>query len=512
MERWIETHARAVGWATFAATLLLVGLTLRDPGIVWDEPFYFGSAQLQAKWVSLLVTDPGAALARETVIEMWDWEHYFNPHPPVSREAMALTWWSARGVVGDLAAYRLAPALLFAALVMLAFRWATAAWGGIAGVGAALSIVLMPRLFGHAHFGATETPLLAFWTAASAAGWWALERRRPPGWILVGVAWGLAAGTKFSGLLVIVPLAAWGLWRDPRATVRGLPRAALVGAIVFWALNPMLWFDPRMFLGRWLWESLNRGAYAPIATFYLGDSYSASVPWHYAIVTTAAVTPLGILSLAGLGAASGMRRVDPLVVLCAGTVAFQWALMMVPGAPHHDGERQFIVLFPFLALLAGHGLRRARRAVGRRGRALLLAAAFVPAAVQLAWIHPFELAYYGEAVGGIRGARRLGFETTYWMDAITGPVLDWMNRELPRGATVYVPGTPLPLRLQQAYGGLRRDVVVTEDQVGAEWQVVQMRQGVQRPAERELLARLPPAYRLELQGVPLVAIYRVVDE
>jgi hypothetical protein len=87
-----------------------------------------------------------------------------------------------------------------------------------------------------------------------------------------------------------------------------------------------------------------------------------------------------------------------------------------------------------------------------------------------------------------------------------------MNRELPRGATVYVPGTPLPLRLQQAYGGLRRDVVVTEDQVGAEWQVVQMRQGVQRPAERELLARLPPAYRLELQGVPLVAIYRVVDE
>jgi hypothetical protein len=39
-----------------------------------------------------------------------------------------------------------------------------------------------------------------------------------------------------------------------------------------------------------------------------------------------------------------------------------------------------------------------------------------------------------------------------------------------------------------------------------------MRQGIQRPAERELLARLRPAYRLELQGVPLVAIYRVVDE
>jgi hypothetical protein len=68
-----------------------------------------------------------------------------------------------------------------------------------------------------------------------------------------------------------------------------------------------------------------------------------------------------------------------------------------------------------------------------------------------------------------------------------------MNRE-PAGATVHVPGTPLPLRLQQAYGGLRRDRV-TEDPAGAEWRVVQMRQGIQRPAERELLARLRPAYR-----------------
>lgn len=512
MERWLETHARSVGWATFAATLLLVGLTLRDPGIVWDEPHYFGSAQLQAKWVTLLVTDPAAALDRETVFEMWDWQHYFNPHPPIAREAMALTWWSARGVLGDLAAYRLAPALLFAGLAMLAFRWATTAWGGIAGLGAALSIVLMPRLFGHAHLGATETPLLALWTATSAAGWWALERRHSRAWILVGVAWGLAAGTKFPGLLAIVPLAAWGLWRDPRATAHGLPRAALAGVVVFWVLNPMLWFDPGLFLGRWWWESMNRGEYAPIATFYLGSAYSFSVPWHHAIVMTAAVTPLGILALAGLGGVSGVRRVDPLVVLCVGTVAFQWALMMLPGAPHHDGVRQFIVLFPFLALLAGHGLRRAWLAVGGRGRALVLAAAFVPAAVQLAWIHPFELAYYGEAVGGVRGARRLGFETTYWMDAITGPVLDWMNRELPRDATVHVPGTPLPLRLQQAYGRLRRDLIVTGDPAGAEWQVIQMRQGMQPPAERERMARLRPAYRLELQGVPLVAIYRVVDE
>ncbi len=518
MDRWLETHRTRASWGLFSVTLLLVGLTLTDPGITWDEPPYFGSVQLQVGWVETLLHEgPSAALDRDTVFGMWDWDHGHNPHPPVYKDAMALTWWATRGVVGELAAYRLAPALLFAGLIALAFRWAAAAWGGIAGLGAALSILLMPRLFGHAHVGATETPLMAFWVAASAAGWWTIERGGPGerrerwGWVLVGVAWGLAAGTKFTGLLAIVPLAVWGLWRDPRATVRGVPVAALVGAAVCWALNPMLWVDPVFFVERWVLESLTRADWAPIATYYMGRVYPFSVPWHHVFVMTVAVTPLGILALAGVGAIIGLRRGDPLAVLCAGTVAFLWATMLVPRAPHHDGVRMFIVVFPFLGMLAGYGLQRAWRVVGARGRALVSTLAFVPVAVQLAWVHPFELAYYGEAVGGVRGAHRLGLETTYWMDAYTGPVLDWMNRELPHGARVNVLGNERALELQQAYGGIRRDIDwVPREQ--ADWALVQMRQGFMSPETLELVAKARPVYRLELQGVPLVAIYRVVPE
>ena len=509
MERWLETHRTLAGWGVFSVTFLLVSLTLTDLGITWDEPAYFGSAQLQVGWVRMLLSEgPAAALDRDTVFGMWDWDHYHNLHPPIYKDAMAVTWWATRGVVGELAGYRLAPALLFAGLIALAFRWATAAWGAVAGLGAALSILLMPRLFGHAHLGATETPLMAFWMAASAAAWWAIESKRRVGWILVGVAWGLAAGTKFTGLLAIVPLAGWGLWRDPRATARGIPVAALVGAAIFWALNPMLWVDPVFFARRWVLESLTRADWAPISTYYLGRVYPFSLPWHHVFVMTGAVTPLGILALAGAGAIAGLRRVDPLAVLCAATVAFLWTTMLLPRAPHHDGVRMFIVVFPFLGMLAGYGLQRAWRMVGSRGRALVLALAFVPAGVQLAWVHPYELAYYGEVVGGVRGARRLGFETTYWMDGYTGPVLEWMNRELPRGARVYVLGNDLALEFQQAYGRVRGDIEwVSREQ--ADWALVQMRQGFMGPETVELVAETRPAYRLELQGVPLVAIYRV---
>ena len=510
MENWVETHRRAAGAGLFALALLLVGVTLEDPGITWDEPAYFGSAQLQVEWVRTLFREgPAAALDRDTVFEMWDHDHYHNPHPPLYKEAMALTWWAGKGVLGHLAALRLAPALLFAGLVLLAFRWGTAAWGGIAGLGAALSIVLMPRLFGHAHLGATETPLIASWVAVSAAGWWAIERRRRVGWVLVGLAWGLAAGTKFTGLLAVVPLAAWGLWRDPRAIVRGLPLAALVGAALCWALNPMLWVDPRLFVGRWLWESLHRGDYAPIATWYMGRVYAFDAPWHHAFVMTAAVTPLGILALAGGGAVAGLRRRDPAVVLAAGTVAFMWGLMLLPRAPHHDGVRMFVVLLPFLGLLAGYGLQRAWEVTAGFGRALIPALAFVPAAIQLAWVHPYELAYYSEVVGGVRGAKDLGLETTYWMDTYTGPVLEWMSAELPPEAAVYVFGDDFGLELQQAWGGLRPDLRLGARADEAGWALVQMRQGFMHPELFELVENARPAFRVELQGVPLVAIYRV---
>ncbi len=505
----LDARRGAVAWGLFGLTLALVGLTLTDPGVTWDEPFYFGSAQLQVEWFRALLSDPSMALDRDAVFAAWDWDHYHNPHPPVYKEAMALTWWATRGAVGELAAFRLAPALLFAGMIALVFRWAAAGWGGVAGLGAALSILLMPRLFGHAHLGATETPLMAFWMAASAAGWWAIERKGRHGWILVGIAWGLAAGTKFTGLLAIVPLAAWGLWRDPRVTARGVAVGALVGAAVCFALNPMLWFDPVFFVQRWVDESLTRADWAPIATYYLGRVYQFSVPWHHVFVMTAAVVPLGILALAAAGAVAGLRRLDPLAVLAAGTVAFFWLTMLMPRAPHHDGARLFIVVFPFLAMLAGYGLDRAWRRVAGWRRTALLALGFGPAALQLAWVHPYELAYYSEIVGGVRGARALGLETTYWMDTYTGPTLAWMNENLPRGAPVFVFGDPMGLELQKQWGTLRSDLDVEAMPGEAAWALVQMRQGFMGPALVDLVRTARPAHSVELQGVPLVAIYRI---
>lgn len=508
VDQFLARHRGPVGWALFAAVLVGLVATLDDPGITWDEPAYYGSAQLQVRWVkTLLAEGPVVALDRDLVYELWDWDHYHNPHPPVYKEGMALTWWAARGLLGPLAAFRLFPAILFAGMILVLFRWGCAAWSGVGGLGAAVSTALMPRLLGHAHLGATETPLMFSWVVATGGVWWAIERDRQLGWIVAGLAWGLAIGTKFTGVAALAPALAWGLWRDPKAVAKWAPIAGLVAAATFVAFNPMIWVDPSSFFGTWLWESTHRGEYAAFDTYYLGFNRAFDeVPWHHVFVMTAATVPLGILAAALFGGAIGTRRRDPLALLAAGSVVFVWGIMLLPSSPHHNGVRQFVVLFPFLGLLAGYAVHAVREVVRERSFTLVAGLIFLPALFQALQTHPYHLSYYGEVVGGVRGAREVGLETTYWMEVVTEDALEWMNENLPEEASVYVVGPTLPLVLAQGLGRLRRDIEPTHE-LPADYMLVPMIQTMMVPEFRTFIETARPAFAIDLQGVRLLGIY-----
>jgi len=506
---WVTARRRGVAWGIFGGTLLLLVATLDDPGITWDEPMYFASAQLQVEWAKLLVRKgPGAALDPDTIREMWDWNHYYNPHPPIYKTGMALTWSATRQWLGWIAAFRLSSAILFSALVALVFRWGTSAWSGVGGLAAAGSILLMPRLFGHAHLGATEAPLLVFWTLAAMGAWYAVERGERRGWPVAGVAWGLAVGTKFTGLAALAVPAVWGVWRDRAGALRGIVVAGLAAGVTFAALNPLVWADATGFFRTWFSESLHREEIVPIATYYLGQVWEFDVPWHHPFVMTAVVTPLGLLVMAVVGAFQGVFRRDGAATLALASVGFVWLVMLTPRAPHHDGVRQFVALFPFLAVLAGYGVHRVWAARGDRIALLACGFVFVPPAIQMGWIHPHHLAYYGEVVGGVRGAAERGFETTYWMDVVDEEVWSWMNGSLPRGAEVVVVGPVLPLERARAYGRLREDLVFRDELPGDVLLVLES-QSLVTPAVRSAVRGVPPLYRKELAGVPLVSIYRL---
>ncbi|MDP2529159.1 MAG: glycosyltransferase family 39 protein [Candidatus Palauibacterales bacterium] len=505
-------------------------------GVTWDEPMYMAAADRIQGWAGRVVEGPdrAGALGDSTIQAVFDWKHYWNPHPPAFREAMALTGWLTGPVLGRVEGYRLASVVWMALLAGLLAWCAGRAWGVAGCVGAGAALLTMPRLLGHAHVAATDMPLTFFWFLGTvgALGYARTGRRA---WLAAGaVGLGLALATKFTGYLWPAPAVAWVILdRRARRRWRGLLVLATLGVVVAWLVNPLAWHHPIGYVQHLVHDSLDRSSVIPISTYYVGRIYGFVVPWHEAIVMTLITLPIATLALGGMGIGAGLRRRagegqclhgsewggergerDPLVLASVIEVAFFWALLALPSSPNHDGVRLFLPMFPFVALLAGRGFSfgvgRLRSGVPARWRTAAVTAfgllLFGPATVQAASASPFYLAYYGESIGGARGAARRGMEATYWYDALSPDFLERVNRLLPRGATVSTfPQSDHFVELQD-WGVLRSDLHFTES-FPAPYVLLYARKALFHPEQWTLYRRVKPVIAVRYQGVELAGLY-----
>ncbi len=229
---------------------------------------------------------------------------------------------------------------------------------------------------------------------------------------------------------------------------------------------------------------------------------------------------------------------DRVVVSWAAINFATWmVLRMFPGLPAHDGLRQLVPAFFFLPVLAGYGaawLARRGRSGARIGRARLVVGCVGTAAWATLSFHPYELAYYNALIGGPKGAKAAGMESTYFWDSATVEVLDWMNTHLPSPSTVLIsPAAERPdVPVGTTLGTLRADLkflnldaplhtkrLALMSGPGPCFLLFQMRQGMylQRGANRaDPVARLAESHaRYELVppqvGIRLLAIFDQKD-
>ena len=187
------------------------------------------------------------------------------------------------------------------------------------------------------------------------------------------------------------------------------------------------------------------GALPDIHILYFGQLYNYSLPWHNAWVLLAITVPVSILAAAIVGLVSALRntRRDRIPLYFLVHMITLPAVRMLD-TPAHDGVRLFLPTFFFLAAFAGwgavgiaDGLARLVRTPATPARALMAALVLVPAGWQLVKVHPFELSYYNELIGGPRGAWKAGFELAYWWDAFNDRTIAELNERLPRDAMVH---------------------------------------------------------------------------
>lgn len=397
--------------------------------------------------------------------------YHLADHPPLGRiwmgvwhegcsKVLAKPGDSSRVVV--VAYARLGSASAFGLLLFLV-GFSTARWyGTFAGVVAALSLLLMPRVFGHAHLAALETMMNLIYTAAilSVAAWWKSSpgtSPSPPRFlavVLAGFLWGLALLTKIQAVLIGPPVVLWALWHWRWRAIFPLLVWGLVGLTVFFAGWPWLWFDPRNHALDYFRSTTNR---ATLYAWYFGERYAdVNVPWHYPFVMFLTTIPVGLLLLGFCGifgreTRSPAQGGDGRLPLLVAAGMFPLVLFAVPGVAVYDGERLFLVSFPLFAIPIGLGTAMVWRWLTLRwnaGRRTLVLMGFLLLQTVGLWtLSPCYLSYYNLLIGGVPGGNELGMETNSWGDSLTRTLWEEVVRTVPKGSTVHVTPVVHPLQL-----------------------------------------------------------------
>ncbi len=383
---------------------------------------------------------------------------YLPDHPPFGRLWLGVHHDLARKIAPPFdpdspqgtvtACARTGSATAFALTILLVGWFAGANYGPAAGWLASLFLALMPRLWGHAHLASLETVTNLTCTAALlfAARAWDAAKPQANGEgapstrlsLLAGGLLGLAFLTKIQAVFLPLPLAVWCLWNWRGRAIRPLILWGLAASVVFFVGWPWLWLDPVHHLREYFARTTARAA---LSVWYFGTQYAdKDVPWHYpwVIFTTTLPPATLLLGIYGLFRRKSDPSDDSIRWLLLGNVVLPLVAFSLPGIAVYDGERLFLTVFPFWAILAARGAERLCEQFSRwqLGRAAIITCLIFQAG-QLVRYQPCPLSYYNLFVGGTSGAERFGLETTYWGDSITRELLQDVVRLVPEGSTIH---------------------------------------------------------------------------
>jgi 4-amino-4-deoxy-L-arabinose transferase-like glycosyltransferase len=502
----------------YLAFLLFVGLlTIGQIGITWDEPNYFTSSYSYLSWFGHVAAEPSDWWG--SIDRYWEQSH---EAPPFFKLWAGLFAGTAALVFGteDLAllgdAYRMGSYALFLFSTYAAFRFLRDEFGAAAAWGAALSMPLIPVLFGFARLGQLDGAVASMYLLAALALYRMLAIGG--GWrtAWAGSLLGLTFATKLNVFPLVLAALLWAMIYHRGAFARLFASFGL-GAVTFFAIWPWLWRDP---VGR-TWEFLTwtAGLQNERFAYYLGQWW-AGAPFHYPLVALLALVPLAVAVAGVIGVLRLFKEARNPV---AGWILLNLTLVVaVAGSglvPIYGGPRQFLAAFPLWALCAGVGIGWLAARL-RLKLALVLTAYAVLSLPGVLWTGTaYSLEYYGEAVGLVPGARSLGFETTYLADTYK-PAIEWVSEVAPRDATVYgQAGTHPVLESYRRIGELRQDLrpaylakVASEGPVRDEeprensYFLFLPRQSIYTD-QMLALEKKKPLYEHAKGGVPLIRVY-----
>lgn len=488
---------------TAAYLAFLVGTSL-DVGVPRDESFYFFAADKAADWWIGLLDPEVESFSRAEIDRGFEYNH---EHPVLMKSLFGLSHRILHDRLGlfehHMTAWRF-PTMLMAALALwLAWLLGVMIRSRAVGLGAALCLAFMPRVFFHGHLACFDAPV-TFMTLLIAYCFFRGARSRR--WAIAsGIALGLGLATKLNTffvpftLLAVALVDSWvwkrrhGALRAPEGqrgplTYYGWIAGSMVvlGAAVFFAHWPWLWYDTVDRLGFYI-RFHARHVHYPVD--YLGFLYfKPPFPVHFPFVFSALTIPVGILVAGGVGVVVAARaawrgwRDAPedgaeapdrrsAEVFLLFSLAVPFLVIALPHTPIFGGTKHWMTAMPFFAVLGGVGLERIARGIwpAFEGRAFALRMGalstlmLLPAAWATVTYGAHGPAYYNALAGGPPGAAELGMPRNFWGYS-TVMVVDDIDRLVEERAMVFWhKATKWAIDAYKRDGLLRDDVRYTGD-------------------------------------------------
>jgi hypothetical protein len=269
-----------------------------------------------------------------------------------------------------------------------------------------------------------------------------------PAAIVFGLLVSIRVLGPLAGLLVVL----YFFLRPERRSLADLGFYALAAMLVMYLTWPYLWEAP---LARFFEVSRHMSNNPQIlSVLFNGVEYpSNKLPVSYlpvllAVTLTLAVWPMFAAGLAAAGikiASKGLdwRKIVPLLLWFF--IPFLYVVVTRP--PMYDSYRHFLFILPPLFVVAGMGFQFIQERFNPLVANLLLLLLIAPGLFGIIRSHPYQYAYFNEAVGGTGGAFRR-FETDYWLTCYR-EIIEQLNAGAQQPVTLFVHRQP-PIALEYA--------------------------------------------------------------
>ncbi len=534
-EPWTFRWGFIVPLALMAMGIIAVSMTQAKVGYAWDEAYYYEPAKAAAHWVIDLFAQVVESGGDPAKLPTWNsitdsiasgWEER-SEHPSFQKILSGFSLIYLEDSIGAIRAMRLPMAFLYGATLVLIYLLGRRTWGSSAGLLSAFAYFSMPRVFGHAHFASMETPLV-FSTLLFVYCF--IRGVRSRFWsILTGISLGLLLATKINGFFMIPPMLVWGyIYGRPRV-LNNFFWMLILGPMAFVAFWPWLWTDT---IHRVLEYLSFHAGHQQTAVYFEGVKWGygdALAPWYYPSMILYATLPISVLLFGSLGILASIFELyrRPLFALFLLLALVQWGVASAPGTPKYDGERLFLPIFPFIALLAGGGANVLLGAARWRDRKKGLPGSPPRMARNVAVLfglvilvetgingytqYPYFLSSFNSLVGGLNGAEQKGFETTYWGEAVNEDALKTINEVMPKDGKLKV----LALHEKcfehlQKWGFLRSDIKIGGEPPYDMHLLLWRRGFFTRPekALAETSTPFPAVAKWENDGVTLLSLHK----